>query len=271
MKYALISDLHANAAALQIVLARCRELRVDKIINLGDTVGYGSRPNECCEMLMAHDVTSIAGNHDLAACGVFEPVYFKPEARRRMLWTRAVLAKGSRRYLESLPETLVIDHAFVIVHGSLKSYSQYLLTEKAIQQSFALLKKNYPEYKVCFFGHTHKAGAHELNAAGLRSVEALQFKLNAESLYLINPGTIGYPRYADSPLSFAVYDSDNKTVRIIRLEEQGGQLQRDMQPDVALDTALMRQYLLFVAKAGARFIRNRLLNHAHSGASKRNS
>jgi len=269
MKYALISDIHANATALQIVLAKCRELRVDKIINLGDTVGYGSRPNECCEMLIAHGVTSIVGNHDLAACGVFEPVYFKPEARHRMLWTRAVLAASSRRYLEALPETLVIDNAFVIVHGSLKSYSQYLLTEKAIQQSFALLKKNYLEFKVCFFGHTHKAVAHELNAEGLHSVETLQFKLNEESLYLINPGSIGYPRYADSPLSFALYDSDNQTVRLIRLEEHGAQLQRDMQPDIALDAALMRQYLLFVAKAGTRFIRNRLLNRAHSGALKR--
>lgn len=269
MRYALISDIHANAAALQIVLAKCRELHVDKIINLGDTVGYGSRPNECCEMLMAHGITSIAGNHDLAACGVFEPVYFKPEARRRMLWTRAVLAASNRRYLESLPETLVIDNAFVIVHGSLKSYSQYLLTEKAIQESFALLKKNYPEFKVCFFGHTHKAAAHELNAGGLYSVETSQFKLNAESWYLINPGSIGYPRYADSPLSFALYDSDNKTVRIIRLEEPDTQLQRDMQPDIALDAALMRQYLQFVAKAGARFIRNRFLNRVHAGALKR--
>jgi len=271
MNYALISDIHANAAALQIVLDKCRERRVDKIINLGDAVGYGSRPNECCEMLIAHGVTSIAGNHDLAACGVFEPVYFQPEARRRMLWTRAVLSASNRRFLEALPEALVIDNAFVIVHGSLKSSSQYLLTEKAIVQSFALLKKNYPELRVCFFGHTHKAVTHEWNNAEWRSDEALQIKLNVESLYLINPGSIGYPRYAESPLSFAIYDSGNKTVRLIRLEEGSGQLQRDMQPDIALDAALARQYLQFAAKAGARFIRNRFLHRAPSGALKRNS
>jgi len=266
MKYAIISDIHANAQALQMVIKMCHAQRVDKIVNLGDTVGYGSRPNECCEMLRAHDIVSIAGNHDLAACGVFEPVYFKFQARHRMLWTRAVLNANSRRYLESLPEAFVIDNAFVIVHGSLKSYSQYLLTEKAIQQSFALLKKNYPEFNICFFGHTHKAVAHELNAEDLRSLETLQFKLNAESLYLINPGSIGYPRYKDSPLSFAVYDSDNKTIRLVRLEAPDARLQDDMQPDIALDAALMRQYMLFMAKAGARFIRNRFFNRAHSEA-----
>lgn len=269
MKYALISDIHANASALQMVINLCRDLQIDRMINLGDTVGYGSRPNECCEMLAQHDITSIAGNHDLAACGVFEPVYFKPEARHRMLWTRAVLAATSRNYLAALPETQVIDGEFVIVHGSLKSYSQYLLTEKAIAQSFELLKKNYPELKVCFFGHTHKAAAHELNAAGLHRLKFLQFKLNTESLYLINPGSIGYPRYADSPLSFALYDSDNKTVRLIRLKEHGAQLQRDMQPDIALDAALMRQYLLFAAKAGTRFVRNRLFNRAQFRALNR--
>ncbi len=271
MKYALFSDIHANAAALQSTLDRCRALCVDKIINLGDVVGYGSRPNECCEMLRAHEVISIAGNHDLAACGVFEPVYFQPEARRRMLWTRAVLSAGSRRYLESLPETLVIDNAFVVVHGSLKSYSQYLLTEEAIHQSFALLKKNYPGLQACFFGHTHKAAAHELNGEGLHNFEAVEMKLNAESLYLINPGSIGYPRYADSPLSFAVYDSSGKTVRFIRLDEEDGRLQRDMQPDIALDAALVRQYVQFVTKAGARFIRNRFLNRVYAGTVKRNS
>lgn len=269
MKYALLSDIHANAAALQSTLDRCRALCVDKIINLGDVVGYGSRPNECCEMLRAHEVISIVGNHDLAACGVFEPVYFQPEARRRMLWTRAVLSAGSRHYLESLPETLVIDNAFVIVHGSLKSYSQYLLTDKAIQQSFALLKKSHPELQVCFFGHTHKAAAHELNGEGLHNLEAVEMKLNAESLYLLNPGSIGYPRYADSPLSFAVYDSGSQTVRFIRLDEEGGRLQRDMQPDIALDAALVRQYVQFVAKAGTRFIRNRFLNRVYAGVVKR--
>lgn len=262
MKYALISDIHANAGALQMVINLCRDLQIDRMINLGDTVGYGSRPNECCELLAQHGITSIVGNHDLAACGVFEPVYFKPDARHRMLWTRAVLTTASRAYLAAMPETQVIDGEFVIVHGSLKSYSQYLLTEKAIAQSFDLLKKNYPELKVCFFGHTHKAAAHELNAAGLHFLKSLQFKLNAEAWYLINPGSIGYPRYADSPLSFALYDSDNKTVRFIHLQEHGAQLQNDMQPDIALDAALMRQYLLFAAKAGTRFIRNRLFNRA---------
>lgn len=267
MKYALISDIHANASALQMVINLCRELQINRIINLGDTVGYGSRPNECCEMLAQHAITSIAGNHDLAACGVFEPVYFKPHARHRMLWTRAVLATASRSFLATLPETQVIDDDFVIVHGSLKSYSQYLLTEKAIQQSFALLKKNYPAFNVCFFGHTHKAIAHELSATELRSAEATIFNLKADSLYLINPGSIGYPRYQDSPLSFAIYDSDHKTVRIVRLAECGDRavLQRDMQPNIALDAALIRQYLLFGAKAGARFFHNRFLNRLHPG------
>jgi len=272
MKYALISDIHANAVALQIVLDMCRELRVDKVINLGDAVGYGSRPSECCEMLAAHGITSIAGNHDLAACGVFEPVYFKPVARRRMLWTRAVLAAAHKRYLLTLPETQVIDNAFVAVHGSLKSYAQYLLTESAIRHSFELLQKNYPPFSVCFFGHTHKAVAHEMSAAGLRSLDTLEFALKPEALYLINPGSIGYPRYSDSPLSFAIYDSHEKFVRIIRLHKPGAApLDRDLQPNIDLNTALMRQYLLFVAKAGARFIRNRFLNLAHAGALKRNA
>ena len=259
MRYAVISDLHANQASLSVVLRWCQENGIDKIVNLGDIVGWGAQPNECCEMLRQNQIPGIAGNHDLAALGDFEPVYFKRPARHRMLWTRAVLREDNKHYLRSLPETLMMDAAFLMVHGSLKSYSQYMLKDETVRESFQLFEQRYPSCNLCFFGHTHRPVAHQLLDGKLTQLTGLEWTLDPAARYLINPGSIGYARYAEIPLSFLVYDQARQTVKLERLlKSDYPNLYKPPAPDVPWNLPVATQYAIFAKRSLVNFVRNRI-------------
>ena len=66
MRIAILADIHANYQALQAVLADIKNQNIDDIISLGDNVGYGPQPDEVVQELMAQDIFSITGNHELA-------------------------------------------------------------------------------------------------------------------------------------------------------------------------------------------------------------
>ena len=71
MKYAIISDIHANLEAFLSVLGEIDGANADRIVCLGDIVGYGANPNECVEIIKSRSITSLIGNHDKAACGLY--------------------------------------------------------------------------------------------------------------------------------------------------------------------------------------------------------
>ena len=70
MRYAVICDVHSNLEALEAVLAEIKNQRIDRVVHLGDIVGYNANPNECVEICMSENITSIMGNYDAAACGL---------------------------------------------------------------------------------------------------------------------------------------------------------------------------------------------------------
>ena len=90
MRVAVLSDIHANLAALDAVLASVGS--VDAVWHLGDVVGYGPEPDGVVERLAGIGAIGVRGNHDAAAVGGNEIEWFNPDARAAMEWTRA----GSR-------------------------------------------------------------------------------------------------------------------------------------------------------------------------------
>ena len=85
MRFAVLSDIHANLPALEAVAADLPP--VDQVWVLGDTVGYGPQPNEVIATLQAMGARSVLGNHDGAAIGTVDPMYFNPDARAAIEWT----------------------------------------------------------------------------------------------------------------------------------------------------------------------------------------
>ena len=127
MRTAIISDIHANVHAFKAVLAEIQEKDVDRIICLGDVIGYGPDPIECLDLVQEHCALTLLGNHDFA-CRT-EPVNFNFMARDAALWTRDRLdqafpdgAARERRltFLDSLPVRRLLDEdkRYLCVHGS---------------------------------------------------------------------------------------------------------------------------------------------------------
>ena len=100
MRVAVISDVHANYRALEAVLEEIDAERVDAIWCLGDTVGYGPRPNECCDAVSSRSSYSLVGNHDLVVLGELSISDFNDDAAEAAIWTSQVLTQESRAFLE---------------------------------------------------------------------------------------------------------------------------------------------------------------------------
>ncbi len=215
MRYAVISDVHANLEALSAVISRIAGLKTDKILCLGDMVGYNTNPNEVIDILKSEKALCIKGNHDAVACGLEEPDDFNPLARRAALWTREQLLKESNDFLRNLPGELKVGNLFIF-HGSIHDTNRYLFDKEDIKENFQLMEKLTGAPQIGFFGHTHvrTACSYYRGVVSLELSEELQ--LSDSKMYLINPGSVGQPRDYDPRASFLVYDTMEKKVTFYR-------------------------------------------------------
>ncbi len=217
MRYAIISDIHSNLEALSAVISKIAELKADRILCLGDIVGYNTNPNEVIDILKSEKALCIIGNHDAVACGLREPNNFNSLAKRAALWTREQLTNESRTFLRNLPKELKVDDLFIF-HGSIHDTDRYILYKEDIEENFQFLEKLTGQPRIGFFGHTHVRTTY-INHRDVISVD-LSFELSLSPLrkYLINPGSVGQPRDYDPRASFLIYDTMEKKVTFYRTD-----------------------------------------------------
>jgi predicted phosphodiesterase len=211
MRYAILSDIHANLEAFRAVLARTAELGTDRVICLGDIVGYYADPNACVDLVRSEGVICILGNHDAVACGIEEPDVFNLEARTAILWTRERLLPENRSFLSGLPRVMQIDDMF-LCHGSISDTNRYLLYDSDARENFALMVELPGRPLTCFFGHTHARAAYSLAGPVLAQELGDAILLSSNKRYLINPGSVGQPRDNDPRAAFIIYDAQERTV-----------------------------------------------------------
>jgi predicted phosphodiesterase len=213
MKYAIISDIHSNLEALNTTLQEIDKQDADKIICLGDIVGYGASPNECVDMIRERKIDSVMGNHDIVTCGKKEPDNFNPIARDAALWTRYVLTKKNKEFLYDLPDRREFED-FIVVHGAISDPDRYVFSTYDALPEFNLMKKE----RVCFFGHTHIRSSFVFQGDVVTSLFDYEINIKPKAKYLINPGSVGQPRDRDPRASFLTYDTDNRIVEFTRVE-----------------------------------------------------
>ena len=221
MRYLILSDIHANLEAFEVVMNRSAG-EYDRMICCGDIVGYGPSPNEVTDRIRQLNPMIVRGNHEKAALGMVDLSLFNPLAKQAALWTRNVLTPENRDYLRNIPSGPVYEEEFSVVHGSLLDEDEYLIDlEEAIQNLREALKA------VTFFGHTHIQGGFVilqdgrtglLNPAVRQGVSEGQLLLDSRHKYLINPGSVGQPRDHDPRAAFVIYDSAASVIRFFRLE-----------------------------------------------------
>ncbi|MBI5562775.1 MAG: metallophosphoesterase family protein [Deltaproteobacteria bacterium] len=206
MRYAIISDVHSNLEALRAVMALIDGLKADRIICLGDAVGYNADPNECVDILRARGIRCVMGNHDERAAGLAEPDDFNLFAEEAIRWTRARLTDENKAFLAGLPRKLVADKRFLAFHGWVDDTDRYIMGGKDALGNFALMKEE-AGVRLGFFGHTHIPIAYiDKNEEILMNLDN-EIQIEKDAYYLINPGSVGQPRNHDPRASFVVYDS----------------------------------------------------------------
>jgi predicted phosphodiesterase len=217
--YLILSDIHGNYEALEAVLENARG-RYDKILCLGDLVGYGADPNQVTEWAKTNVAAVVRGNHDRACTGTDLLEYFNPSARASAIWTRGVLTPGNHSYLKHLargPLRVTSNGApqegFDLVHGSPLDEDEYLVGVEDVQ--FIV---DYLETKLTFFGHTHLQGGFLLTPrSAKRIVPDRVLQLEPQYYYLINPGSVGQPRDGDPRAAYALYSPEDRTIEYGRV------------------------------------------------------
>ena len=198
MRVAVISDVHANYHALEAVLGQIDGAKVDAVWCLGDTVGYGPRPNECCELVEARAEPCLVGNHDLVVLGELTVSDFNDEAAAAALWTSQVLTPASRTFLEHLEPTAELDGVDLFHASARDPVWEYVLTEEAARATLEL-----SDTRLVLVGHSHVALAITTDDGHVAGVE-----LNGR--WLLNPGSVGQPRDGDPRAAWLLLDLERR-------------------------------------------------------------
>ncbi|MGO4573224.1 metallophosphoesterase family protein [Microvirga sp. 2TAF3] len=222
MRAAIISDVHANLEALQSTLRDISTRNVDRIVCLGDIVGYNANPAECIELLQGINALCVAGNHDRAVTGQITTEGFNETAAKAVHWTRRRLGDEACRYLAELPVQASLSNRLVAVHGALHpkegNETVRLDNDERRRLSFEALVAHPSGARVCAFGHTHQLGIFELRNGFVRKLTDDHISLQEDGWYLINPGTVGQPRTTDLRATYLVHDSTHNTVTTHRVD-----------------------------------------------------
>ena len=221
MRFLILSDIHGNIDALDAVLARAPRDSYDRLLVLGDLVGYGANPNEVVDRIfdLKPDVM-IRGNHDKVATGVAGIDSFNRIAAEAARWTKSALTEENHRRVAALPAgPKNVDRDVEVCHGTPFDEDAYVFDEEGAERALESAHR-----QICFFGHTHVPVAYVRKGSDLTVVspqpggaEPTVINVLEKSRYLINPGSIGQPRDTDPRAAYAIYDSRKQRVEIRRV------------------------------------------------------
>lgn len=218
MRYLILSDIHGNWPALEAVLADAAG-NYDRILNLGDFVGYGASPNAIIDWARLSPATNIRGNHDRVACGISSLDWFNDYAQAAAIWTIENLTEANRDWLRALPSGPHPVEDFALIHGAPLDEDEYVTTAQAAREAL-----DYLEPALGFFGHTHLQGGFAQRGQRMLTVPRVTdratltvFEWNPGTRCLLNPGSVGQPRDQDPRAAYALYESGNAWVEYRRV------------------------------------------------------
>lgn len=214
MRLGLIADIHANAPALDAVLTALDRQGVERVLALGDLVGYHAQPHETLAALRARGIASVAGNHDQMVVGRLPPLC-GPRAHRAVEWTRHELSRIEMAQLASLPDAIRPGPHMLCVHATLDDPTRRLRSDDELEAEAEWVLEREPGVTVCVMGHSHRAFVHttapETSTIDVREVE---IPLPRRGFAFVNPGSVGEPRHGEVDATYAVFDSRHWAVTL---------------------------------------------------------
>jgi diadenosine tetraphosphatase ApaH/serine/threonine PP2A family protein phosphatase len=218
VRLAVFADIHANRQAFSACLAFARGHGAERIICLGDYVGYGADPEWTVETLMGlveNGALAVRGNHDTAVATAAETM--NAEAQAAIEWTRGRLSTAQRRFLAELPLTLQQDDR-LYVHAEASSPAKWRYVRSTADAGRSLLAT---AAHVTFCGHTHQPALYSMSEAGKMTsfvpTSGVTVQLLHGRRWLIVLGSVGQPRDGDPAASFVMFDTTSREIIFCRV------------------------------------------------------
>lgn len=213
MRIAVISDIHGNLEAFHRVLEDIEEQGIQKVICLGDNIGYGPEPNEVVRLIDELHIPCVTGNHEL---GLVQPEYlswFNRSARQSLLITRDMLTPDTMEYMRTLPP-LLVDSGALFVHGCPPDrITTYLfeLSDHELESLFVEL-----DQEIVFVGHTHELGAVAFDGRRVRhfGLGKGSASLREGYRYIINVGSVGQPRDGNNSAKYVIWGKEPDEIEV---------------------------------------------------------
>ena len=217
MRYFIFSDVHANLEAFDAILSAIAEEQINRIIFLGDIVGYGAQPNEAVDRLKQLEPDAmIRGNHDKVIAGIEAGSGFQELAHTSAMWSRLQMRPDNKAYLRCMPQgPMTLEDEIQIAHGSPYDEDFYILSHWD-----ARLILHQSERWIVFYGHTHLPMIYSTESKFSQYYpedDEFYYRLSEDKQYLINPGSVGQPRDLNPKASFAILDTDENMICIKRV------------------------------------------------------
>ncbi|MEX2536522.1 MAG: metallophosphoesterase family protein [Trueperaceae bacterium] len=225
MRYLLLSDIHGNDIALEAVLRDARAKRWDRVLFLGDLVGYYTQPEQVTRRLMELDpFVCLMGNHDRLLLDL-------ADGKSSRAVEGDIVSIVIERHLEALSGESIdflrgftmaaADGVWQAVHGALLRPWDYISSLQSAQLNFPLLERS-----ICFVGHTHVPKVFASVSAGKEALwrvipfkgERSTYRIPPKAKLFFNPGSVGQPRDGSPLASYAIYDDELATIDLRRVE-----------------------------------------------------
>ena len=217
MRFGIFSDVHANLEALHAVVSAYQQARIDRYICLGDTVGYGANPNECCQIVRDLTELVVLGNHDAACSGRMSAEWFNSAGRAAVERHQQMLDAAHMRWLAQLPYRMELDD-MLLCHGS--PYQQqeflYIMDESDVE---AIVRYGSAYQSLIFVGHTHRGTAFIFREQPMLRIwedTRTTIRMCSNHRYIFNVGSVGQPRDGDWRASYGILDTEARMFELRR-------------------------------------------------------
>jgi diadenosine tetraphosphatase ApaH/serine/threonine PP2A family protein phosphatase len=214
MKIAILSDVHANLAALEAVLRDVSKSGAQEMYCLGDTVGYGCDAMACVELLQPLVRGMVLGNHDSLALGYERPELFTGPAREAIARNCEELLPGHMDWLRSAPYLLRV-HNCILAHASTRSPADwpYVFEGPEVLSLFRSF-----EERIALIGHTHCPFVAVAGDGPLRFPKESRVQLYPNERAIVNCGSVGQPRDGDPRAAWLLMDPSEGWLELRRVE-----------------------------------------------------
>lgn len=213
--YGVLGDLHGNREALEAAIAELDRRGVERLLCVGDLIGYNADSDACVSILRERGATCILGNHDLIGTGRLGFERCSNKAMHALKTTRRTLSKSTVDFIASLPSHAVVEGKVLLTHGGVRDVQQYMTKPHHVVENAAYLSRDFPGVRVCFYGHTHEqrifsvSNGTEVSEPFAREIAAGErVALPVDTMLFVNPGSVDASRKRESKQAeLAVFDS----------------------------------------------------------------